>query len=75
MVVLLNLRHLRVAQINVESNHLDALGDGLGHGVLEGFCQAQLNNNAIHTEVDGLFEHFPLSGSLLPCIEQAQVDA
>src|SRR5450830_1098230 len=72
MVILLDLGHLRAVQVDVERHHLDALGDGLVYRVLEGFRQPQLDDDAVDTEIDGLLDHLPLAGGLLPGIEHPQ---
>ena len=74
-MVLLDLGHLGVVQVDVERHHLDAFGNRFVDRVLECFGQPQLHDDPVDAEVDGLFDHLPLAGGLLPGVEYPQVGA
>ena len=72
VVVLLDLSHVRVVQVDVKGHYLDALGHGFIDRVLEGFGQAQLHDDAVDPQINRLLNHLALTGCLLPRIENPQ---
>ena len=75
VVALLDLRDLRIVEIDVEGDDLDALVERLLHDVAERFRQAVVDDDALDAEIDRLQDLLALLGGILAAGEDAQIDA
>ena len=74
-VGLLDLRYGRVLDVDVEGDDLDAGIHRALRGILHGFRQPVLDDDAVDAERDRLVHHVGLEGGVLAAVEDAQVDA
>ena len=74
MVALLDLRHLRIVEIDVEGDDLDALVERLLHDIAERFGHAMIDNDAFDAEIDRLQDLLALFRRVLAAGEDPQID-